>query len=91
MAPQISVKTRRHHKSKNAQPALCVFISASPDRTDARRRDTVSGVMIIELLSVQSLSDSPSGVNDRELLVFIARLLDDRRLKGVENGAESRR
>ncbi len=41
-------------------------------QTDACRRGTVSGVMIIELLSVQSLADSSSGVNDRELLIIVA-------------------
>lgn len=59
-------------------------------QTDACRRGTVSGVMIIELLSVQSLADSSSGVNDRELLVFVTGFLDERCLKGVENGAEGR-
>ena len=75
---------------KNAQPALCVFYFSIPGQTDACRRGTVSGVMIIELLSVQSLADSSSGVNDRELLVFVTGFLDERCLKGVENGAEGR-
>lgn len=90
MAPQIPVKYRPHKSKKNAQPALCVFYFSIPGQTDACRRGTVSGVMIIELLSVQSLADSSSGVNDRELLVFVTGFLDERCLKGVENGAEGR-
>ena len=90
MAPQIPVKYRPHKSKKNAQPALCVFYFSISGQTDACRRGTVSGVMIIELLSVQSLADSSSGVNDRELFVFVTGFLDERCLKGVENGAEGR-
>lgn len=89
MAPQISVK-HRPHKSKKRTARAVRFYFSIPGQTDACRRGTVSGVMIIELLSVQSLADSSSGVNDRELLVFVTGFLDERRLKGVENGAEGR-
>lgn len=90
MAPQISVK-HRSHKSKKTHSPRCAFFNFSiPGQTDACRRGTVSGVMFIELLSVQSLADSSSGVNDRELLVFVTGFLDERCLKGVENGAEGR-
>ena len=88
--PRVTQDRTHFTQKKNAQPALCVFYFSIPGQTDACRRGTVSGVMIIELLSVQSLADSSSGVNDRELLVFVTGFLDERCLKGVENGAEGR-